>query len=94
LLGSCWKTGSQNLNEDLSPCTKNLKQAAIYKDIFEACIESGVCHKINFWGVGDKYSWYVYALNTPDAHPTILNDNISPKPAYYAVIQVLYERLL
>ncbi len=72
---------------------KNLKQAEIYKNIFEACIESGVCHNINFWGVGDKYSWYIYALDKPNANPTILNDDLSPKTAYYAITQVLYEHV-
>lgn len=72
---------------------QNIIQAGIYKDIFTACLDSGVCHEINFWGVGDKYSWYVNQQNIPNARPTILNDDLSPKLAYYAITQVLYEHL-
>lgn len=69
------------------------KQAAIYKDMLQACLESGVCKSFSFWGIGDKYSWIEtekwYSRYSPDGIPTLFGDNLKPKPAYFAVRDVL-----
>lgn len=62
------------------------KQAQIYKTVIQACLESKVCTQVAFWGVA--YGWL-----GPNAAATILNDDLTPKPAYYAVTQALYEHL-
>lgn len=69
---------------------KMIKQANIYRLITEAAIESGVVKDITFWGIGDKYSW-LEKFGSPNADPTLFDNNLQPKPAYYAVMQALFE---
>ncbi len=63
------------------------KQAKIYGDMFAACLESGVCKSFAVWGIGDKYSWLRRA--SPIADPTLFDDNLNPKPAYFALLDAL-----
>jgi len=77
--------------------TRMIKQAQIYKDIMDACIESQVCKYIVPFQLGDKFSvwendpkFFGYSKN---ADPTIYDDDLRPKPAYYAIIQSLYEHV-
>ena len=76
-----------------TPEEKTTQQTEIFRTVFEACLESGVCSEVNFWGVGDRYNWMEYQQNRPDADATILYDDLSPKPAYYAITQVLYANI-
>lgn len=71
------------------------KQAEIYKTVVEAALESGMCRQITFWGIGDKYSWLEQPQfnGSKNADPTIFDDNLEPKPAYYAVRDVLAQHL-
>lgn len=66
-------------------------QAQIYKQIIEAALESKVCENITFWGFGDKYSWLEQTEfnGASNADPTLYDDNLQPKPAYYATIDAL-----
>ena len=69
-------------------------QVNIYVNMLEACIESGVCKSFVVYGVGDKYSWLetdtVNVPNfSPDADPTLYNDNLKPKLSYYALLDRL-----
>lgn len=68
-------------------------QATIYAQIADACIESGVCKSLTFWGIGDKYSWLETYLDEPDADATLYDDNLVPKPAYYAVQNSFYNHV-
>jgi endo-1,4-beta-xylanase len=68
-------------------------QADIYRRITDACLESGVCKSMTVWGIGDKYSWVETYLGEPNADPTLFDDNLQPKPAYYAVQQSFYDHL-
>lgn len=63
------------------------RQAEIYRDMFSACLESGVCKSFAVWGFGDKYSWL--ERTSPDADPTPFDDDLNPKPAYFAIRDVL-----
>lgn len=71
---------------------KLAKQADIYKSLVGAVLDSGSCKNISFFDSGDKYSWLErketkgFSLN---AKPTLYDDNLKPKPAYYAVLDVL-----
>lgn len=57
-------------------------QAEIYGTVVEACLESnGICTDINIWGVNDIETWMGEAA-------LLFSDN-QPKPAYYAVLDVL-----
>jgi len=65
------------------------RQAEIYRDVFGACLESGVCRGFCVWGIGDKYSWVERA--SPKADPTMFDDDLNPKPAYFAIFDTLAE---
>ena len=73
---------------------RNEIQARIYREVVEACLESGVCQQIWFWDVYDKYSWLDERRGgDPKADPTMFDDNLQPKPAYYAVSVTLQNRI-
>jgi endo-1,4-beta-xylanase len=63
------------------------EQARIYGDMLSACIESEVCQSFSLWGIGDKYSWREYYSSSAD--PTPFDDNLNPKPAYFAMLDAL-----
>ena len=64
-------------------------QAAVYRDMLEACLESGVCRSFTVWGIGDKYSWLETYQSLPNADATMYDDQLEPKPAYFAVYDAL-----
>jgi len=68
---------------------KYLKQAEIYRIIICACIESNVCDGITFWEPGDSNNWRESVSNS-SADASFLDDNLNPKPAYYAMLAELY----
>jgi GH35 family endo-1,4-beta-xylanase len=77
---------------------KYRKQADIAKDVVGACVESGVCKSITFWGFTDAQSWLKNKdlRNTggsENADPLPIGDNDQPKPFYYAVLQAFAEYL-
>ncbi len=68
------------------------KQARIFKEAFEACLESGVCKSCSVWGIGDKYHFLKdsrYIGSSPNADPTPFDDDLNSKPAYFALLDVL-----
>jgi endo-1,4-beta-xylanase len=68
-------------------------QANLYRDMVEACLESGVCTSFATWGVSDSTSWITcqeqWCVNVPDADPLMFDKDFKPKPAYFAVRDVL-----
>ena len=70
-------------------------QADIYKKMLLACLESKVCQSFSVWGIGDKYSWLEYPPSASyislNAAPTPFDDDLNPKPAYYAMLDVLQQ---
>lgn len=68
-------------------------QAEIYRTVFEAALESGVCRSLSFWGAG--YSWLEqpefqsHPQGGPNADPTLWDRQYQPKPAFFAVRDVL-----
>jgi endo-1,4-beta-xylanase len=74
-----------------------ITQAKIYRDFFEAALDSGVCQSFSFWGLGDHHSWLTepdrkHRLASVDADPTLYDRNMQPKPAYNAILDVLKNR--
>ena len=69
------------------------RQAEIYREMFEACLDSQVCRGVTFWEAGDQYSWYEKFLGRPNADATLYDDNLDPKPAYHAIREVLIDRV-
>jgi endo-1,4-beta-xylanase len=68
-------------------------QAQIYKDLLGACLEVGSsnCPNFGFLGLIDRQSWY-NGLNIDDANPLMFNDDYSPKPAFFAVRDILTKK--
>lgn len=71
-------------------------QAQVYRDMFEACLESGVCDSFATWGISDSTSWitceFPGCINKPDADPSMFDKEFEPKPAYFAIRDVLLKR--
>lgn len=68
-------------------------QANLYRDMLEACIESKACTSFATWGVSDSTSWITCeeegCVKVPDADPLMFDREFNPKPAYFAVRDVL-----
>jgi endo-1,4-beta-xylanase len=68
-------------------------QANLYKEMLEAAIESGVCSTFVVFQLIDKFSTWENLKNlpfySPQANPCPFDDNFQPKPAYYALRDVL-----
>lgn len=67
---------------------KNFIQAQESQRFLRAALNSGVVEKIIFWGLTENSSWLEKALNQPEANPTPFIDPKTPKPLYYAILQV------
>jgi endo-1,4-beta-xylanase len=68
-------------------------EAQLYRDMMEACLESGVCNSFSTWGISDSTSWITCAqngcVNAPTADPLMFDGAFNPKPAYFAVRDAL-----
>ena len=66
------------------------KQAEVYHDMLGACLEVGtnVCPNFGFLGLIDRQSWY-NGIGIHDAYPLMFHDDYTPKPAFYAVHELL-----
>jgi len=68
-------------------------EAAVYRDMVEACVESGVCKSFATWGISDSTSWltctYDLCQKMPNADPLMYDGQFQPKPAYLAVRDAL-----
>jgi endo-1,4-beta-xylanase len=70
------------------------KQAAVYRDVVAAAIDSRACDAIVTWGFTDKFNQV--GINRrkklPDNTPTLLwlfDENYRPKPSYHGVLEAL-----
>jgi endo-1,4-beta-xylanase len=64
------------------------KQAALYRDMLQACLAVPQCRSFSTWGVSDRYSWI------PDFFPgqgdaLLFDKNHRAKPAYQSVQRLL-----
>jgi endo-1,4-beta-xylanase len=79
------QTGSQQERWDY--------EASLYREMMEACLESGVCQSFTTWGVSDSTSWITCpwdgCVKFLDADPLMFDREFRPKPAYYAVRDAL-----
>jgi endo-1,4-beta-xylanase len=67
-------------------------QAKIYSDVLLAALETGVCNSLTLWGIGDQFSWLEVFQGRPQADGTIFDDDFNPKPAYFALFELLERR--
>ena len=68
-------------------------QANVYREMLEACLESGMCKSFTIFGISDKLSVWETEKSidgySPNADPLPFDDNFKPKPAYFAMLEVL-----
>lgn len=67
---------------------KLTSQARIYSQILGACLSSRACKSFTVWGLTDKHSWIPGFTGKPDA-PLLFDTSYRPKPAYYALLEML-----
>jgi GH35 family endo-1,4-beta-xylanase len=79
---------------DVATKDRLLKQAQIYRTIFEAALESDSCKGIFMFQIGDRYSWLETDLGKSNADPTPYDDNLNPKISAYVIRAVLFNDLL
>ncbi|HET7832315.1 MAG TPA: endo-1,4-beta-xylanase [Gallionella sp.] len=71
--------------------SKLAKQARIYGDMLQVCLEEILCRSFTVWGASDRYSWVPEHFPGFDA-ALLFDRQFRPKPAYRAVLEVLRER--
>jgi len=64
------------------------RQAEIYRDMLEACLESAICKSFNLFGFTDDVSW-LKNRGRLNANALPFDDKYTPKPAYFAMRDVL-----
>lgn len=66
------------------------RQAEIYGDMLRACLEVGpnVCPNFGFLGLIDRQSWY-NGIGFDDADPLLFRSDYTPKPAFFAIREIL-----
>ncbi|MFN8634919.1 MAG: endo-1,4-beta-xylanase [Chloroflexota bacterium] len=69
------------------------RQARVYRDMLQAALASGVCQDFVVFQVVDQYTVWEQQTSlpgsSPDADPSPFDDDFSPKPAYFAMRDVL-----
>lgn len=60
-------------------------QAAIYADVLAACLAVPACSNVTMFGLSDRHAWDQLG----DARPLLLDQAYQPKPAFFAVQQLL-----
>ena len=64
------------------------EQARVYRDMLQVCLSAQNCRAFVLWGVTDHYSWVPLFFPGYQA-ALIFDENCDPKPAYYALTDVL-----
>ncbi|HZS75573.1 MAG TPA: endo-1,4-beta-xylanase [Ktedonobacteraceae bacterium] len=74
---------------DTRPMQEKLKiQAGVYQDMLSVCLVEKRCTAFVMWGFTDLHSWIPAFTHHADA-PLIFDVDYHPKPAFYALINVL-----
>jgi len=68
------------------------EQAEIYRNILQICLDSPACTALTTWGVTDKDTWQRSYLKQKGESPLLFDEEGNPKPAYWAVFDVLSRR--
>ena len=66
-------------------------EAQIYRDMLSACLAVEQCTAFVMWGFTDRHSWIPGATGHPDA-PLIFDAAYRPKPAFFALLNVLSQK--
>lgn len=70
---------------DVAEDEKDTRLNEITKAVFDACLESQVCHSITFWGKSDSNSW--------GERSTLRDTENNRKQAYYIGLQSMFEHI-
>jgi GH35 family endo-1,4-beta-xylanase len=62
----------------------------IYNAYTKTALEGGITN-INFFGYKDDQSWLETSQGLKNANPTLFNDDLSKKMAYYGVLKAMFE---
>ena len=65
------------------------QQAEVYRNVLSAALASGNCPALVVWGVCDKYTWVRRFTDGRRDHPLLFDKAYQPKPAYFALCDVL-----
>ena len=70
------------------------RQAEQYRGALQTCLEKPACTGFTLWGFTDAHSWvfWLFGRAYPDEAPLIFDPKYQPKPAYFAMTQVLGEK--
>lgn len=71
-----------------------LEQAADYYRLMETCLDSEACTAFIVWGVTDKLTWLRSTdfFHNPTVQPLLFDDDMEPKPSYFALLDLLATR--
>ena len=64
------------------------RQAAIYADTLQVCLDAPSCTAFVMWGFSDRHSWIPATFEGWD-YALIFDEGYAPKPAYSALQEVL-----
>jgi endo-1,4-beta-xylanase len=77
------------IQDDPRPMQARLDaEAQIYRDMLSTCLAVKQCTAFVMWGFTDRHSWIPDATGHPDA-PLIFDAAYHPKPAFFALVDVL-----
>ncbi len=69
------------------------QQADDYAQLLQTCLDHDACTAFITWGVSDNYTWLrgsnLGFYDNPTVEPLLFDDNLEPKPAYFALLDVL-----
>jgi endo-1,4-beta-xylanase len=70
------------------------RQAGDYRQMLDVCLNSKHCTAFVVWGVTDKFSWLrdPQWYQNPDVEPLLFDADYKPKPAYFAILDLLARR--
>jgi endo-1,4-beta-xylanase len=66
-----------------------LRQAAVYRAVVGACLQSSGCSAIQTWGFTDKYSWIGSHSHGTGGAALLFDSAYKPKPAYVVMLEEL-----
>jgi endo-1,4-beta-xylanase len=68
------------------------RQAEIYREVAQACLQNPGCTAIQMWGFTDKYSWIGSHSHGTLGTPLLFDRAYQPKPAYDALLEAIRSR--
>lgn len=70
---------------------KLARQAEVYRNAMQTCLDAQACTAFITWGVTDRYSWVPYSFKGTGS-ALLFDEQYQPKPAYDAVYELLQSR--